>query len=371
MDFVSLDSVEAGSFLAKTLYDKNGRILLSENSYLTKSLIKRLKNLEINYVYIKPLSNELSTVISPKLKEKSMEILENIFVKCEKFTVNELEFSDLSEKELEIMIEKKHEYIQTLHSVAKDLSDAITTSDNISYGLSYMQDLDKNTYEHSLNVATISLLIGVSMKLAKEDLLALGVGGLLHDVGKSFIDKSILLKPDKLTKEEFETMKKHSEKGYECFKDAKTLSYSSKMAILQHHEKVDGSGYPAGATSEEIDFFAKIVSVADVYDALTSVRPYKTSMSPNDAFEFIFSKVDSMFDFEVVKSFSKCLVPFPEGTRLKLSNGDLCIVESVNNSYPLRPIVKVIESPSSENLNKKIDLATTLSLVITSIEIAT
>lgn len=370
MDFVSIDSIEVGNFLAKTLYDKNGRVLLTKNSYLTKSLIKKLKTLEIDYVFIDSLKNEPNTVISPELKEKSIHILENIFVKCERFAVNELEFSDLSETEIEIMLEQKHNYISTIHSVAKDLSEAITSSDNISYGLSYIKDLDKNTYDHSLNVATISLLIGASMNLDKNDLLTLGVGGLLHDIGKAFIDKNILLKPGRLTDEEFKLMKEHSSKGYECFENTPTLSHNSKMAILQHHERVDGTGYPFGIDSDEINFFAKIVSVADVYDALTSVRPYKNSMYPNDAFEFIFSKVDSMFDFEVVKSFSKCLIPFPEGTKLKLSNGDLCIVESINTSYPLRPVVKVIDSISFENINKKIDLALTLSLVITSVEVS-
>ncbi|NFG63514.1 HD-GYP domain-containing protein, partial [Clostridium botulinum] len=193
-------------------------------------------------------------------------------------------------------------------------------------------------------------------------------GALRHDRGKTFIDKDILLKPGKLTPEEFDVIKKHPERGYNFLSNLYNINSNSKLIILQHHERVDGLGYPFGLSENKINYMAKIVSIADVYDALTSDRPYKRAMYPGDALEYIMSNSGTFFDYEMVKVFSRVIIPFPNGTIVCLSNGDVGIVEETFPNYPLRPQIKILKSDNKKIIGSRINLLTELSIVISSIK---
>ena len=186
-----------------------------------------------------------------------------------------------------------------------------------------IKSMDNYTYQHSVNVALLSLVLGVQLQLNQNELYNLCIGALLHDIGKTLIPKQLILKPGPLTDEEYKTVKEHTTKGYDFLKGCLEIPAPARIVALQHHEKINGYGYPDNIKNKSINRFARIVSIADVYDALTSDRPYSKAMCPNDAVEYIFSHGDTQFDYEMVKVFSKAVVPYPPGTLVKLSTSDV------------------------------------------------
>lgn len=168
-------------------------------------------------------------------------------------------------------------------------------------------ELDRNTKKHSINVAQYSTAIGKKMNLPQKGIINLKIGALMHDIGKILIEDSILNKPDKLTEEEFAIIKNHTMIGYELVHNINLFDESKKI-IIQHHERIDGRGYPYGVKNKEIDLLARIVSVADSYEAMIGKRVYKrTQMTPKDAMDELIRCKGTQFDQEVVNIFVEIL----------------------------------------------------------------
>jgi HD-GYP domain-containing protein (c-di-GMP phosphodiesterase class II) len=228
-----------------------------------------------------------------------------------------------------------------------------------------IRTFDNYTFSHSLNVAVLSVVIGTALKLDRRQLRDIAMGALIHDIGKVFIDKKILNKPGKLTSGELNEIRKHCQEGYDYIKSNCLIPEDAMKAILTHHEQFDGNGYPSSLKRDEIHYFGRIISVADVYDALTSDRPYRSALLPSDAVEYIMSGYGSMFDPKVVTAFIRKVAPFPIGTCVRLSNGITGIVVENYESYGLRPKIRVIEA--EKPTDEIIDLAhdnTTLNLTV-------
>jgi len=230
-----------------------------------------------------------------------------------------------------------------------------------------IRSMDNYVYSHSVNVAVISLVLGTALKLPKRQLQYLCIGALLHDVGKSFISKEILMKETELTLEETSILQQHSSLGYKYLSDSYNLSANSKIIALQHHERPDGLGCPNKLINDEINTLSKIVSIANAYDALSTGRPNKKAMFPSDVLEYLMSNAGTMFDYDLVNTFCKIVIPFSKGTLVDLSNGDVAIVQETIPNFPLRPIVKILNSSKIDTINKEINLIDEISIVITSI----
>ncbi|MGL5614626.1 MAG: HD-GYP domain-containing protein [Sarcina sp.] len=366
MRLVPIECVREGCYLGRTIYDSDGRILLRAGVKLSTSLIKRIKAVNIYSLYVTDdqTQKEIDEVISPELKQKSILLLKDVFTTFDKIS-NDSTITNNSKKKFKLL-EEKEKYLNSLEELSEELYENIISNKKLMIGLVDIKTMDAYTYQHSLNVAVISIVMGVGFKLPKRKLLDLCMGALLHDIGKIFIGKDIIQKPSRLTDAEFEAIKNHPKAGYDYLHKNDSISTSSKIVILQHHEKIDGSGYPKGLLGNDINLLAKIVAVADVYDALTSDRPYKLAMCPNEAFEFILSKADSMFDFEVTQIFSKVLVPYAKDSHVKLSNGDVAKVKKLHQFYPLRPYLEIIDSLEKSKIGTYLDLSKELSIVISS-----
>ena len=230
-----------------------------------------------------------------------------------------------------------------------------------------LRTYDDYTYSHSLNVAVLSILMGNVLGMSQEMLFSLAMGALLHDTGKMFIDKKILNKPGKLTYEEFEEIKKHSELGFEYLCKNIDIPEESKVSVLHHHEQYNGGGYPNNLANTNIHIFGRIICVADVYDALTSDRPYRQALLPSDAIEYIMTEYNKKFDPVVIEALTKKVAPYPVGTCIKLSTGDIGIVVKNYKSTSLRPLVRLIAN--NKITNSYIDLSHMSSLNITIKEI--
>ncbi|AOR22264.1 HD-GYP domain-containing protein [Clostridium taeniosporum] len=366
MRLIPIECVKKDTVLGKTIYDSEGRILLKKGVKLTQLLIQKIKELNILSIYIidEYSDYEIEDIIKPELRQKAVKILKETFNDIQRVS------SFHNFEKCSLINYSKHElkYFENISNISEELLDNILSNKNLLISLVDIKNMDNYTYQHSVNVAVLSLVLGISLKLPKRKLVQLCSGALLHDIGKTFIDKDILLKPSKLNLEEFNIIKTHPEKGYNFLKNSYDINTNSKLIILQHHERVDGFGYPYGLNGNKINYMAKIVSIADVYDALTSDRPYKRAMCPSDALEYIMSNSGTFFDYEMAKVFTRVIIPFPSGTIVCLSNGDVGIVEETFPNYPLRPQVKILKSDNEQIIGSSVNLLNELSLVISGIQ---
>ena len=205
-----------------------------------------------------------------------------------------------------------------------------------------LRDYDEYTYTHSINVSILAVLLGKHLGLGKSTLLKLGLAGLLHDAGKEFVPAHILNKPGKLTDEEFRVVKAHPLAGYNLLRKQRDIPVDVLQAVLEHHERYDGSGYPRGIRSGSIGLYSRVLALVDVYDALTSKRVYKAALPPAKALSLMYSMRDTQFAADDIDNFIRCIGVFPAGSFVRLSSGEFAVVMSTNPGRPTRPQVKVV-----------------------------
>lgn len=362
MRFVPIEAVKEGSYLAKTIYDDDGRVLLREGVKLSDIFIKRIKLKKIKSVYINDeyTDIEIEDIIKPELRQKAVKSVRDTFHNLRGYNFK----GRISNASINKMIKERDKHFEEIAILAGEIIEELLSQKNILINVVDIKSMDNYTYQHSVNVAILSLIIGIQLELTKPDLYSLCMGALLHDVGKIMIPKEVLFKIDKLTDEEFDLIKEHPKRGYDYLKSSYEISSQARAIVLQHHERVDGSGYPDKRDGDSINQFSKIVSVADVYDALTSDRNYRRAICPNDALEFIMAGGGTQFDYGIIEKFVKCVVPYPEGTLVKLNNGDIAVVEKNLYDFPLRPEIKIVKSENHSTINTRIELVEKLDFVI-------
>lgn len=327
MRFIPTNCLREGTELAKTLYGRNGELLLTSGIILNQSYIDNIKKLKYPGVYINDdISKDIEVVnvISDDLRIKAVNGIKKMFVKLEnggKQLANEADMSRL----------------------VGDIVDELLQNKDMMVNMIDLKCFDDYTYAHSVNVAVLSIIIGIAWGFKKNILVKLGLGALMHDIGKVFVDKRILNKPGKLTDEEYEEIKTHSDRGYRYVKDQLKLPAMTCQAVEDHHEKYDGSGYPHGKNKESISLLGRIIAVSDVYDALSSERSYRAAINPSESMEYIMGGSGTMFDPKIVKIFIHKIAPYPVGTLVQLSNNWLGIVIENFEAYCLRPTVRVIQ----------------------------
>lgn len=315
MRYVSINDAKPGMKLAYDLFDLQGRIVVGANKALTETIITRLDQYGFSGMYIDDEITgdiEIQPVISPELRETGMACV-------------------------------KENDIDQCIAVARNIVDEVIKNGAIRLDMLDLRTYDDYTYAHSVNVAVLCCLVGLCIELSLEDLESLVIAALIHDLGKREIDASILYKQERLTPEEYQVMKSHVIRSYELIADRMDISTQVKSTVLGHHENVDGSGYPHGLTSNEQTLLMKIIHVVDVYDALTTRRPYKKPYSPAEAMEYLMGGCGTLFDIEVVRRFMQCVPLYPKGTEVRLSDGRTAVVLENSNLHNLRPIVRTTE----------------------------
>ena len=233
---------------------------------------------------------------------------------------------------------------------------AITDNDAIAVDINTLKISDEYTFKHSVDVASISMIIAKRYGLDDKQVYQIGVSGLLHDLGKSQIPNEVLNKPGKLTDAEFELMKKHPLLGYNIIKEKTDIAPEVKMGVLQHHEKTNGRGYPLGLSDQKIHIYARILSVADIYDALVTERPYKKAFSPRDAVEMIMAMTGEL-DLTIIQSFLDSVILYPVDSVVTLSTGEKAKVVQNNSGYPMRPKVVTLKTGNIYDLANDIACA--------------
>lgn len=331
MRFIPIDRVKPGMVLAKAIYDDADCVLLGAYVELTKEYIVKLVERGFPGIYIE---DELS---------KDIEIQEAISNTLRNEAVRSLRDCNIDQG----------------MNVAQKIVEELLNKKTVSLDMIDLRSFDDYTYRHSVNVAVLSTVVGMGMGLTPKELINLCAAAIFHDLGKLEIAEEILNKPGRLTDEEFAVMKQHPVMSYELIKGKWNISSTTKKAVLSHHENEDGSGYPHGLERDQIHLYAKIVHVADVYDALTTRRPYKKPYSPAEAMEYLMGGCGILFDQKIVKAFMKKVPLYPKGATVLLSTDEVALIVENQKHNNMRPIVR-LEDGREIDLNDWEQLSVTI-----------
>lgn len=342
MKFEFVRNLNGGETLAKEIVSNDGTVLLKAGTKLTKYYINRLKDDLIYYIFIEDGSPNNVHIDTKIIKMKNDILYEMPFV-----------FNNISSGD-------KHLFNVTLRKI-NDLIDYIIDQNSLNTNLYEISQYDNYTYIHSIDTGIMATYLGKSFNLSKRDLRRLGISATLHDIGKTKISENLLNKKDALTEMEIEEIRKHPIYSYEILKNAGVTDEKILLGVLQHHERMNGYGYPLGIKGNEISLFGKIIAICDVFTAISSNRTYRNRFNPNEAYEYIMGGVDTLFDSEIVDNFTKTFSIYPIGSHVKLSNGTDGYVIKQNINFPDRPVIKICNS------DHEIDLLSTTNLVIKSI----
>lgn len=328
MRYVPVNCISEGMVVGKKLIGKNGELLLNVGTVIKSSYIKKIKELGYSGLYIQDeVSQDIEIVetIDEELRFRTASKLEQVFTELERSTTPTLK------------------YLSAFSDIVSEIINRIFENKEAMINMLDLKAFDDYTYLHSTNVAVLAVVLGASMNLNALELHKLGLSALLHDIGKVFVPKTLLNKPDKLSDEEFRVIQTHSSKGYEFLKSNYEFPMSSYLGVFQHHEKYDGTGYPVGLSGKQIHLFGRIIAITDVYDALTSSRPYRVALLPSEAIEYIMANGGTHFDPEIASKFTTKIAPYPVGMTVKLSNNTSGIVMENYSDSCLRPKIKIIK----------------------------
>lgn len=365
MRIVPINCITEETVLAKTIYNVKGNVLLRSGTTLTSSLLEKIKVADINTIYIDDgySNEEIHDVVKPELRAKAVKTLKDTFQSIENDVKKTLSVSKDFNKRLKNRVMDK--YLDKFKSIADSIIDDILKSHHLMINIIDIKHIGEYQYEHAINVAILSLVIGMEMRMSRHELFTLFTGAVLHDIGKVFIDQNVLEAGDNRTPEQEEIYETHPLEGYEYLKENKGFAATAKIVIAQHHEHYDGSGYPYGTHDEAIHRNARIVAICNTYDKMTSDGPNSPALPPNEAIEYIMGCAGSKFDFDIVNIFCKKVNPYPVGTLVDLSNRKTAVVVETNVDLPLRPIVQVLQVVDKAIIKKEtIDLLTQTDVII-------
>lgn len=313
MRYISLENITDDMVLAQNIKDEYGRVLLTKGTKLCRQKRKNLKNFEVSGVYI---DDDWSA---------------DIFIQP---TVDEA----LAKKSIQSLMEMN---LDAVRDCAAEIVDKLMGADDYMHDMESIKVYDENTFEHSINVATTSVTLGIGLEYNYYRLKNLAVGALLHDIGKQLVPIEIINKKGRLTDAEMEVVKQHPNYGYKILsKDINTYS-STREIVHQHHENWDGSGYPRGLKEDEIYELAMVTHICDVFDALISKRSYKQPFSYRTAIEIVQEGAGTMFRADLVDEFFKYVPIYHKGSEVRLSNGDAALVYRNNRGDMLKPVIKL------------------------------
>lgn len=334
MRYLPITQLKEKMVLGEELYDNHGHMLLSKHTELSKENIAFLSFMGIEGVYIDDEFSEeakIEEIVRPEVKRSALLILKKVFFNTE---------NGMHDEDQEMLAKEVDQVVRE-----------VISNRDVMFNVMNVKRYDDLTFYHSVNVAILAGVIGAKMKMTHQEVTDLVTAGFLHDIGKVFIDRDILMAPRKLTYEERVRMMDHPRLGYEFLKEEYNFNDNVLNAVYEHHEFYDGSGYPRRLKGDEIAPVARILKAADVYDAMTGRRTYHEPYLPSDVLEYIMGRNGMEFDPNVTRILATEFCIYPAGCEVQLSDGRKAIVLANHKGFVNRPLVKVLKD------GEKIDLA--------------
>lgn len=334
MKLVRTSQLEEGMILAEDIMGKYDIVFLTSGTVLTDRHIENLTKLDLQYVYVMEKTNE---AVSDQILPPSVVIVDRQLTK--EYSQSMDQFKNVYQT---VGLGKKIER-EVVEKSVLPLMKEVVKSNNVLGRLRQIESSDAYTYRHSMNVGILAAMIGKWLNYSEKDLESLTTAAMLHDIGKSKIPEDIINKPGSLTAEEYELVKKHSNFGYEILKNSEGMTFDILCGVLQHHERMDGSGYPLGIKGNRIHEFAKIIAVVDVFDAMTSQKVYRSKVSPFKVAEHIVQNSFDTLDPYIANIFLENISKYYAGNIVKLNTGEVGEIVLVNKQSPTRPLIKINE----------------------------
>lgn len=325
-----IDRVRENDILGKNILTNDGKVLLRAGVKLSSVYMEKLKELGVFFVYVKD------------------ERLEDVDIEDDRL----LELKQITMKNMSTIVKSVHgcskRNVKDSLNIIEDLVDYIIEMGDVNKSLYDIQTHDNYTFVHSLDTCIMASFLGLSHGFGEKALKNLAIGAILHDIGKTKISTRIINKCGPLSDEEFGEIKKHPLYGEEILSKNVHIPEDSIKAVLQHHERIDGRGYPYNLKDKEISRFGKVVCVCDVYDAVSNDRVYRKKFRPNEAYELILAGSGTAFDSDVVQSFRSTFSVYPLGCCVRLSNSVEGYVIRQNRNFPDRPVLRVLYDSKSK-----------------------
>lgn len=241
-------------------------------------------------------------------------------------------------------------------TVVNDLTEYVLNDRPALLALTLLKSYDNYLFNHSVNVSVLSLALAETLKVPENDLHTIGLAGLLHDLGKTMTPKSIILKPHQLTPEEWEVMKEHPVKSSEIVGRMQGLNELTARLVYEHHISYDRKGYPSLESGRQIHPYSKIITIADCYDAITTLRPYQQPFSPREAMRIMESLAGKVIDPVYFQEFVRMLGIYPVGSLVRLDTGEVAVVVETHTKAPLSPKIKILFDNTGKRLLDPLEL---------------
>lgn len=313
--------LESGMRLARDVILRDGRILLLKGFTIKPRYIQKLEAYKVKTVFIEEVLVPIEKIDEERIYEDAFTNIKNVMesVRC----------GDIAD-------------IRILRDTVDEMVRYILNDDVVFMALTGIRDIDNYTFLHCVDVCIYSVITAKALNMTTDEIKEVAMAAILHDIGKCKIPLDILNKPDKLNDDEFFIIKNHAIYGMDIIKNTPGLTAKISKIVCQHHEKWDGSGYPLGLKNFDIDRSARIVSVADVYDALTANRIYRKRFMPHEAAEYLLAQSETHFDPKILKVFIDSIAVYPEGIVVMLNTGEIAKVLPAKGILSMRPRVSVI-----------------------------
>jgi len=333
----TLDELELGSIIGKSIYTRNGHLLIKKGTVISYEIISKLKKYNISYYHVlENISKNIkkTPLIDDEKMASSISAIQSVFEHV------------LDKNHLNTHTTIPKEQMEMVKTVIEALMAVIFQSETLLYTVADFLEKDDYTYRHSVNVTVLTILTAKTLNYPEIEIKDIALGALLHDIGKIFVPSDLIKKTTYLSLSEQKIIKEHPELGYQLVKDMPDLTNRVKLIIRYHHEKLDGSGYPHGVFSESIPKYVRIVTICDMYDSMTTDRIYRKKMPIYIALEILMKDCVYTIDPIIYRAMASTICMFPVGQGVLLSDGRIGIVTLYHPRNPTRPTIKIIHFDS-------------------------
>lgn len=329
--------MKGNEVLAKDIVSEYDTMLMASGTHLKKEYIEKLRELNIDYIYVE---DELAKGVEDK--EMTEDVIKE---QCQKIV----------KKTLQRYIQGGNQELEKLKEVAQEIVCDLLEQPEIMFNISGVRQKTESAYSHSVNVCALSVFLALRMNLSERKIHEIAVGSLLHDIGYSDVTVNMNHKKfEEFSAKERKEMKMHVVYGFSNVEHETWVSKEAKEIILNHHERIDGTGYPMRLTSDRMRIGTKIVAVCDAFDRKVYGN-FSMPMKVHEAIEYIVAQAGTKFDMTVVKIFNESVAAYPNGTMVVTNENEVGIVLRQNQNYPTRPIIRLIKKSNGEKYREWVE----------------